>query len=438
MNKIRLYFFIFIIFTERSFSQTSTVTLNATTRTEVVNTVCELLKANYVFPDMALKMSESLKNNLKKGKYNKVKDPVQLADLLTTDVLAVNKDGHLRLEYNPNHFNREQDTTGEDQREMQQQKRELARNYGFKKTEILNGNIGYLELSGFHALSKRSKDAALASLKFLSNTKAIIIDLRANGGGSPEMVRYLLGYFFDKETHINDFYNRQTNKITETWTRVDTSQINLTKMPLYILASERTASAAEEFCYDLQNQHRATIIGNTTAGAAHPTMELDATNGIVLFNPYARAINPVTKTNWESVGVKPEIKTTTEKALEHTHLKVLDELISTTKDASELFDLKWFLDITKCIYSPQQTDTLILKKYAGVFGERTITFENGKLFYQRINKPKFEMETISPGLMKAKNNNYFKIEFITDASLEVNDIKVYYQDNRVETAKRNN
>ncbi|MBL7919570.1 MAG: S41 family peptidase [Bacteroidia bacterium] len=436
MNKLFSFFFI-LLFSQKIICQ-NTYFLNSKTRSEIVNTTADLLKASYVFSDKAIKMSESLKNNLKKGKYNKITDPVQLADILTTDVLAINKDGHLRLEYNPGFFTRQQDTTGEDQRELQQQKRDLARNYGFKKTEILYGNIGYLELSGFHALSKRSKDAALASLKFLSNTKAIIIDMRINGGGSPEMVRHLLGYFFDKETHINDFYNRQTNKVTENWTRVDTSQVNFTKMPLYILASDKTASAAEEFCYDLQNQHRAIIIGNTTAGAAHPTMELDATNGIVLFNPYARAINPVTKTNWEGIGVKPEINSTSEKALETAHLKILDELILNTKDATDLFDLKWYLDITKCIYLPQQTDTLILKKYAGVFGERTITYENGKLFYQRINKPKFEMETISPGLMKAKNNNFFKVEFVTSASLEVTDMKIYYQDNRVETAKRSN
>lgn len=431
-----LYFLIFLLFSQTSFSQSSTATLNLTSRATIINTVCELLTANYVFPDAAIKMSESLKSNLKKGKYNKITDPVQLADALTTDVLAINKDGHLRLEYNPAFFTRQQDTVGEEQREIQQQKRDLARNYGFKKTEILNGNIGYLELSGFYALSKRSKEAALTSLKFLSNTKAIIIDLRINGGGSPEMVRYLLGYFFDKETHINDFYNRQTNRITEIWTRPDTSQINFTKMPLYILACDKTASASEEFCYDLQNQHRATIVGNKTGGAAHPTMELDATNGIVLFNPYARAINPVTKTNWEGIGVKPEINATTEKALEVAHLKILEDLILNTKDAFDLFDIKWCLDITKCAYQPQQVDTLILKKYTGIFGERTITFENGKLFYQRINKPKFEMEAINPILMKAKNNNYFKVEFITSASLEVNDIKIYYQDGRIETATR--
>ncbi|MBA3681736.1 MAG: hypothetical protein H0W73_11325 [Bacteroidetes bacterium] len=188
MMKLVLYLFILIIFSVRSFSQTSTATLNTTARAQVVNTVCELLTANYVFADAALKISENLKSNLKKGKYNKVTDPVQFADHLTTDLLAINKDGHLRLEYNPNFFARQQDTVGEDQREIQQQQRDLARNYGFKKTEILNGNIGYLELSGFHALSKRSKEAALASLKFLANTKTIIIDLRINGGGSPEMV----------------------------------------------------------------------------------------------------------------------------------------------------------------------------------------------------------------------------------------------------------
>lgn len=434
MNGRFLNLFLFVLLSSQFLAQNI---LTTNSRTEIVNTVSELLTKNYVFPDVAVKMSEHLKSNLKKGKYNKITDPIQLSDILTTDLLSIKKDGHLRLEYNPAFFARQQDTIGEDQREIQQQKRELARNYGFKRTEILNGNIGYLELSGFHALSKRSKEAALTALKFLSNSKAIIIDLRFNGGGSPEMVRYLLGYFFDKETHINDFYNRQTNKITEIWTRPDTLQVNLTKMPLYVLVSDKTASAAEEFCYDLQNLYRANVVGEKTNGAAHPTMELDATNGIVLFNPYARAINPVSKTNWEGTGVIPEIKTTKEKALEVAHIKLLEDLISNTKEAFELFDLKWYLDITKCAYQPLSIDSLTLIKYAGVFGERTLTFENGKLFYQRINKPKFEMEAISQTLMKAKNNTYFKVEFIANSEGKIDDIKVYYQDNRIETATRN-
>ncbi|MEO6302785.1 MAG: S41 family peptidase [Bacteroidia bacterium] len=439
MNKLFSVGVLFLFF-QNAFSQTiiTPTSLNAKSRTEIVTTVSELLKANYVFPDVAVKMSSLINDKLKKGKYNNITDPVQLGDILTTDALSINQDGHLRVEYNPAFFAQRHDTTGEDQRELQQQKRNLSRNYGFKKAEILNGNIGYLELSGFYSPSKKANEAALTILKFLSHCNSLIIDLRDNGGGSPEMIRYLLNYFFDTKTHINDFYMRSTNTISEIWTNPDTSQINLTKMPLYILVGGNTASASEEFCYDLQNLHRATVVGTKTGGAAHPTMELDASNGFVLYNPYARAINPVTKTNWEGVGIIPEIICPKEIALETAHLKILEDLSTTIKDPFELFDLNWYLDIVKCSYHPVIVDTLTLKKYAGIFGERTITFENGKLFYQRVNKPKFEMEFITKNLMKAKNNTYFKIELIEDEKGNVNDLKAYYQDKRIETAKRNN
>ena len=62
-----------------------------------------------------------------------------------------------------------------------------ASNFGFEKVERLEGNVGYLDLRGFHR-AEVGGDTAAAAMNFLANTDALIIDLRKNGGGAPDMV----------------------------------------------------------------------------------------------------------------------------------------------------------------------------------------------------------------------------------------------------------
>ena len=173
-----------------------------------------------------------------------------------------------------------------------------------------------------------------------------------------------------------------------------------------------------------------------TGGGAHGTFSQGVSNGFRLYVPYSTAISPVTKTSWEQVGVKPEIETTSDKALETAEMKIFEKVILNTKDASELFNLNWDLELLRAINNPIKIDSLTLKKYAGTYGERVFTFENGKLFYQRTGKPKFELEPMSPTVMKGKGNAYFKIEFVQNAQGKVDKVNAYYQDNRIETSVR--
>jgi len=411
--------------------------LNSKSKSVIVMNVSQLLLDNYVYPDTAIRFSKYIQQRLKSGAYENITDPVVFSDVLSNDLYAVYHDKHLSVQYNPALASQLSDPVSPAETVIETvPKRNRDANFGLSKIEILKGNIGLLELNHFWADKIYGAETVKAAFKFLANTNALIIDVRSNGGGSPETVSMICSYFFPDSIHINDSYSRPDNVTTEYWTNPDTAFGVFTKMPLYILCSNKTFSAAEEFAYDLQSLKRAVIVGEPTGGGAHNTFEQSAGNGFVVYIPYGRAINAVTGTNWETVGVKPDIVVSAEKALETAELEVFETLIAGTKDSAELFSLHWQLALMRAINNPIVLGPDILKKYAGIYGERAFTFENGKLFYQRRGKPKFELEAMTLSMMKGKGNDYFKIEFIENAQGAVNQVKAYYQDNRIETSFR--
>lgn len=430
----RLSFLIFVFFVGSCFGQTSTK-LTEKQKNEVVEDVCRLLKEYYVFPDTAAKYVSYLMKQQKAGAYKRTNDPTVFSDLINRDLNSVHKDGHLQTQYNPSFADQLMKPVDNSVVEEDPFKKIRAANFGLTKVEILNGNIGYLNLSRFWADDVYGKETVRAALKFLSNSNAIIIDLRNCGGGSPKTVSLICGYFLKEKTHLNDSYDRAANFTTEYWTTPDTSLKSLFEIPLYVLTSNGTFSASEEFCYDLQVLKRAKIVGEKTGGGAHNTFEQPVKHGFVIYIPYGRAINPITKTNWEGVGITPDISSLASKALEAAEMDVFKTLMNASKSEKEKFDLNWQYDLLRAINNPVIIDTVTLKKYAGTYGERVFTYENGKLFYQRTGKPKFELEPMTNSIMRGKGNEYFKIEFI-ETNGEINEVKAYYQDYRIESSYR--
>ncbi len=186
-----------------------------------------------------------------------------------------------------------------------------------------------------------TSEIAATTMNFLANTDALIIDLRRNGGGQPEMVALLSSYLFNQRTHLNDIYSRFDNRTQEYWTSetVAGKRYGESK-PVYVLTSKRTFSAGEEFTYNLKNLKRATIIGETTGGGAHPVRPHRLTDHFMIGVPFARAINPITKTNWEGVGVTPDIETTAEQALKVAHLAALKNFVAKTADQQRVNELQ--------------------------------------------------------------------------------------------------
>lgn len=291
------------------------IKVDAATRSSVIDAIAAKLTEFYIYPDIAKKMIEALRAHQRRGAYDAISDGVELAALLSEHLLAVSHDEHLRVEAVPRALPKE-DFPSDPPPPDANMRAELKRaNCGFNKVELLPHNIGYLKFDFFGDPSVCGP-VATAAMGFLANADAIIFDLRENHGGEPEMVAYVASYLFGARTHLNDLFERRRNKTTEYWTRPDLPGPKLVSTPAYVLTSRGTFSGGEEFTYDLKVLKRATIVGETTGGGAHPTGPHRAGDHFVIQVPCERPINPITKTDWEGTGVAPDVKVPADRALE--------------------------------------------------------------------------------------------------------------------------
>ena len=296
-------------------AQANSAPLTKEERIAFVENVSKLLNENYVFPKIAAQIEKHIKDRLASGAFENLTAANEFAEVMTRELQSISHDKHMRVNVRrgaaaapnarPNPMVQNYEGT-----------KNLERiNYGFAKVERLDDNIGYLDLTGFPPLSS-AKEYADSAMKLLSTADALIIDLRRNGGGNPGLIQYVCSYLFAKPTHINSLYYRAANQTTDyiTFEKVDGRK--MADLPLFLLTSAQTFSGGEEFAYDIQTQKRGTLIGETTGGGANPGGMFPVTAALVIFIPTGRAINPITKTNWEGVGVVPEIKCAADKALE--------------------------------------------------------------------------------------------------------------------------
>ena len=303
---------------------------DAATKKQVIDGAIDHMRRAYIFADVAEKMAEALRAHEAARAYEAITTPREFADTLTKHLQEVSRDKHLRIMYAPDGFPQRAAPTAADRaRALAEERR---RNFGFQRVERLDGNVGYIELLGFSG-SQEVAEAAVPAMNFLANTDALIFDLRRNGGGSPVTIGLLSSYLFDQVVHLNDFYIRETDRREEFFTKatVEGRKFGATK-PVYVLTSNRTFSAAEEFTYNLKNLKRAAIVGETTGGGAHPGGVRRITEQFGIWLPNGRAINPITKTNWEGVGIEPDIKTTAPEALRAAHLAALRKIRETATE----------------------------------------------------------------------------------------------------------
>jgi hypothetical protein len=306
-----------------------TFKIDAATRNRVIDGAIAQLNESYVFPETAKKMEEALRTRQKRGEYDAITDGNVFAGKLTKDLQEVSHDKHLRVDYDPAKIPDRPAEAAPSPDEIAQYRKEMERmNCGFEKVEHLSGNIGYVKFDMF-ADPDVCGPTAVAAMNFLGNVDAIIFDLRENGGGDPKMIALISTYLFDKPTHLNDLWERKDNSTHQYWTLPYVPGKRLDTKPVYVLTSKETFSGAEEFSYNLKNLKRATLVGETTGGGAHPVSGHRIDDHFMIGVPFARAINPISKTNWGGTGVEPDVKvlradalTTAEKlALEKVNAK---------------------------------------------------------------------------------------------------------------------
>jgi len=302
------------------------IKLDAAERQRVIDGVANNLNEFYVYPDLAQKMAEAVRASQKSGDYDTITDPDAFANRLTKDLRDVSHDKHLGVNYSPVKLPPDGEKPKPEQ-EAQFRKMLERTNCSFQKVEILPRNLGYLKFSAF-ADPTFCGPTVVAAMNFLAHVDAIIFDLRENGGGDPRMVEMISSYLFDKPTHLNDLYNRKDDFTTQYWTLPYVPGATLADKPAFVLTSKSTFSGAEEFAYNLKNLKRATIVGETTGGGAHPVAGHRIDDHFTIGVPFARAVNPISKKNWEGTGVEPDVSVKAEDALEKAEELAAHQLAS--------------------------------------------------------------------------------------------------------------
>lgn len=294
--------------------------LDAAARDEVVTALVRQLNDYYIYPGQAALMGQSLRAKQQHGDYDAIDDAGDFADRLTADLRGVSNDKHLRVGTSPTPRPLAPAAGGPTPEQKETMRKQMAeRNFSIAKVDIMEGNIGYLDMHAFERVAYAAP-AITAAMTQLADSAALIIDMRQNGGGDPASVAFLASYLFDQRTHLNDLYWREGARTEQFWTdpTVPGKHYGQSK-PLYVLTGPRTFSGGEEFSYDMQQLKRATLIGATTSGGANPGGIRMLTPYFGAFIPNGRAINPITKTSWEGTGVVPEVAVPVDDALATAH-----------------------------------------------------------------------------------------------------------------------
>jgi hypothetical protein len=281
-------------------------------RGQALQSLVRELNRSYVFPDKAAAMDRQLNTRLRQHAYDGMTSRLEFARAVTEDMQGVTHDKHLHVDVSCSRSG-SRSASGASNPASPGERPRI-----FGKTQRFEGNVAYVEIATFGVPATQVREEVRDTMSQASDAAAIIFDVRRNGGGEPETVALVTSYVFGAEpVHLNSLYWRIPDRTDDFYTdpKVQGTKFGPTK-PIYVLTSSRTFSAAEEFTYNLQTRKRATIVGETTGGGAHPGDVMSLPFGLTVFVPNGRAINPITHTNWEGTGVKPDVAVAADAALE--------------------------------------------------------------------------------------------------------------------------
>jgi len=337
-------------------------TIGSQERDAIIDTVITLIEKYYTQEDKIAAITGQIKRNRDDGKYNDITDLASFMKQLTDDLRSVSGDKHFGI-WPIEESLTLQDESPEEERKWAEQSR--FRNFGFGRIERLPGNIGYLELYEFEQ-PKLAGATAVAAMNYLGNCDALVIDLRRNTGGWGELGTLICSYLFDDPVLLSSVYNRYTNRTEQSWTLPYVPGRRMSKIPVYVLQSHRTFSAAEFVSYSLQALGRATIVGEASGGGAHQVNDFNIPEmSICVTVPIASDKNPVTGTNWEGVGVTPDIRVQCTEALPTACADAVKKLLAKDTTAFDQKALKLALGTYNAELSPMEVSAKKLQRLCG-------------------------------------------------------------------------
>jgi hypothetical protein len=349
-----------------------------------VDGIARTIEQHYFDEARGRSIAAGLRAAAARGEFDKLRNAHELASALSTRLQPF--DQHFRVRWDA--MQPAQPTTADVPPVPSAAPQAAPRdNHGVRRVEVLPGNLGYLDLRGFAgfefgAPDQPARKAIDAALQLLSGTDALIIDLRDNGGGAPQMVGYLSSAFVKPGADIFNTFRGRDRTMSEA--PLDWHPQPRLDAPLFVLTSGRTASAAEAFAYTLQSAGRATVVGEVSRGAANPGAEVDAGHGFSVFVSFATPINPITKGNWEGRGVTPDVAATPSAALATARRLALEAVLAKGLAPDAATDTRWALEALQAEASPSAVRT---GDYVGGYGALAVAETDGRLVLAQGRRP---------------------------------------------------
>jgi hypothetical protein len=358
--------------------------VDAAARTEILSWVGDTLSARYVDPEVARAAVGEIRAKAAAGAYDALESADAFVHAVEQDLRAVSNDKHLGLwlERLEDVKSDDVDYTPADPDYVEHLRRT---NYGFRKVEILPGNVGYIRIDEF-AHPALGGPTAVAVMNSVGAVDALIIDLRWNGGGAG-LVNFISGYFFDEPTHLNDVWVRASGETSQGWTPEYTPGTSLSEVPLFILISNQTFSAAEDFAYGLQQAGRATVVGERSKGGGHPVEIVRMIRddmAVAMQVPNARSVSRTTGTSWEGVGVAPDLEVAAGQALAAAYEATADVLLERANGEEARRRVEWASQEFRARQHPVTLTCNQLREYVGQYEGRSFSIGPEEvLLYQR-------------------------------------------------------
>lgn len=418
-------------------------TLTEPQQKAIIDELCMKIESIYPFAAIAERAVSGLREYYEQGKYKDYTDKSEFASNLTVDLEQLSNDTHFYLAYNPDlaaelmAAENQEDLL--DSLTVHEAGIEKWNNYGFKELRILDGAIGYLDLRLFFS-PYYAGDIAVAAMNFFANCNAIIIDLRYNGGGWDDMVNLLLSYFAESRDEV--MFNVGQSTLDSTYYAAKTMSYvpgrRFTAVPVYVLISAGTASAAEAFASRIRFiNSNALLVGEKTAGAENPIGTIIIGNEFVLDIPSWRTVYQKYDTDWEAMGVSPDLEVASEDALTAAHIHALRRLVDVSVEKEKKDKYKWALDGVLATYEPLSLPEDVLRSYAGNYGNRDVYFEDGVLYYQYKKRTKRIMLPVREDYFVVEHYDFFRVRFVKDNG-RVTVLEEIFTDGSVRRSTRTN
>lgn len=364
---------------------------------------------HYVFPAKRSALSRALLEGRRAKRYD-VTDPSDLAERVTRDLAAAGKDPHLWLKHDPELYAEIKDKPPDPDQGIWTDETIREMHHGYSELRLLGGGVRYVRVTNLMWIDDVTGSVVDDAMRFLGDGRAIIIDLRGNGGGDPRAVQYLVSHFLPDSRLLMTFDDRMTNTTTETRSLSYLPNGRIVGKPLYVLIDAGTASAAEELAYHVKQFRLGTLVGEGTAGAANNNTLFPIAPGFVLSVSTGRPHHPVGGDNWEGRGIAPDLACPPNLALDTAHLGALEKLMATETGPGRAA-LEWAATGLRGRLKPPHPTRGDLQAYAGRYGIRTIRVESDALVFQRDGRDPLVLTPLEPDLFAFPNTPDIRVRF---------------------------